>query len=259
MRPDFYRVVTDTARAGSRQKNHKTRLRISGKLYNPEIHDTLPYFEETRRARKMSRFPKNKGDNWGPIKRFLQSRIGELWNYVYSEIRWALPENSRESRRHVAGHLVRDTVTTDCFLGDGGKVCHIPKFGTKGAEEVVGFYVHPVTGRLEYKERPPKLKSVDRFLGNGLKVLDYDKETGMSSSEIESRIVLKVDEISRAEKRNGIWFLVHYRRLTEEERVTRDFYGRVIHTLPPLAQISEKQASKKELKKLGLKNDRPRA
>jgi len=51
--------------------------------------------------------------------------------------------------------------------------------------------------------------------------------------------------------------LFFYRQLSEEERVVKDFFGRVTGMRSPLEFLNQKQASKKELKNLGLKNDPP--
>ena len=250
MRPDFCKVVMEAPRHGSHWRNLKTKLRVSGKLYDPEVHDDLPSREKV--------FPnpsKDFADILGPIKGFLRSRIGRPWNDVYSEIRSVISPNASAPIRHIWEFHMKGEVVVNCFFGDDGKIYHIGKF-MRGLEEVKGFFVHPETGRLEYKEYPPKYKPKVHFVWNGFKVLKNDPETGQNEWN-DHLLIACVDEITRAEKRKGIWFLVFYRRLNEEERVMRDLLGRIVRILPPLTLVSEKQASKKELKKLGLKNDRP--
>lgn len=251
MRPDFYRVVTEAPRHGSHWRNLKTRLRISGKLYDPDIHDDLPSREKI--------FPnpsKGFSDILGPINGFLRSRVGRLWDDVYSEIRSVISPNASEPIRHIWEVHFKGEVLTNCFLNDDKKIYHIGKF--VGLREVEGFFVHPETGKLEYKEyNSRRFKRTVRSIGNGFVVLgqnEKDPDTGEWGSQFS--FIAKVDDLIRAEKRKGFWFLLFYRHLAEEERNVRDLLGRVINVLPPLKLISEKQASKKELRKLGLKNNR---
>lgn len=253
MRRDFCKVVTESPRGGSGSRNKKTGLRISGKQYDPDIHDDL-----SSARQKMSMYSKDFSDVLGPIKGFLRKSIGRLWDDVYSEIRSVISSNASEPIRHIWEVHLKGEIAFNCFFGADGKIYHFAKFSRKGEEEVSGFYIHPETRRLEFVQPKPKLRPPKpQFIGKGFLVLKEDKETG-EYWEYGKRFIAKIDDLTRVEKRKGIWFLAFYHRLTEEERVVRDLFGRIVRTLPPLTLVSEKQASKKELKKLGLKNDRPR-
>ncbi|MEK7559679.1 MAG: hypothetical protein AAB522_00035 [Patescibacteria group bacterium] len=251
MRNDFSRIVIESPRRGSWMPNRKTRLRITENNYNPEVHDLLPTRESMCRINRITGwFYKEFTDVIGPINRFLKSRLGQMWDDVFSEIAKAIPANSPQPIWHVRKDHIMEYVERHCFVGPDGKIWSKHWF-VRPEQPVDGFYVHPETGRLEYQEnRPIRRKTL--LIGNNLKILMSDPETGK-----EAKLVVKVDDTTRAEKHNGIWFLFFYRRLAESERKTKDIFGRVfIH--PPLKLLYKKQASKKELRALGLSNDRPR-
>ena len=264
MRPDFAKVVTESPRSGSGRKNRKTGLRLTANTYF-DIHDDSPGREKMCRRNRAGR------DDWkefrdvlGPIRGFLRSRIGRLWDDVYSEIRAVISPNATEPIRHIWEVHMKSEVARNCFVSDG-KICHFGSFGGGREEEVRGFYVDPKTQTLQYRElKKFRVHREPKFIGNGFQILGskrvwedgfYDSDTGDS---FKGTLVIKIDHLTRAQKINGLWHLFFYRERSKEERIAKDFFGRATGTLPPLELVRQKQASKKELKKLGLKNDPPR-
>ena len=203
MRPDFAKVVTEVPRSGSQRKNRKTRFRLTANTYRADVHDDLPVREKMCRRNR-------EGDDWGwkepanllgPIYGFLRSRVGQLWDNVYSEIRSVISSDAPEPARHVLEVHIKGEVVRDCFLGDDGYIYHIARYS--GLQPIEEFFVHPKTRRLEYREPTPRKKQVVLTMGKGSQVLTWkDPDTGMSIAEAD--LVVKVDYLTRAQKIKGL-------------------------------------------------------
>lgn len=173
------------------------------------------YLDGTRRHGKY-RFP---------IEKFLQSRLGYLWDDVHSEM-------SKEfDRRTYAGHTfwrrLKWTVETKCWIGaETGDVYSACRHYR--AARVDGFYVHPDTGILmhqAYKRKPkPELPTI--------------------------RIV--INDRRAIEKIEGIWYYTEYQ---PNPYYTRYFAYELDRQ--PYSVYLKRQLNKKTLKCLNLVNDTP--
>jgi len=84
MRSDMNKVVTESPRYGSRSRSKKTGLRI--RRYDPEQEYDFPTRMPSSRLRQYGWDAKEFSDVLGPLRRFLQSRVGRNWNRVYGEL-----------------------------------------------------------------------------------------------------------------------------------------------------------------------------
>lgn len=84
-----------------------------------------------------------------PFDRFLESRLGRLWDEVYSEI------CQEFDSRSLAGYsFLRDLkwhVATDCWIGAETGTVYSSRWGGSSVENE--FYVHPFTGVLCWAEK----------------------------------------------------------------------------------------------------------
>ena len=79
------------------------------------------------------------------IDKFLRSKVGQHWDKVYAEICKEFKKGSVERDEFM--RQLEWQVETKCWKGaESGKI-----FDSKG-EEVFGFYVHPLSGCLQYKK-----------------------------------------------------------------------------------------------------------
>ncbi len=270
MRPDFYRVVTERPRQGSRNRNRKTHFRVHD--VDACFQDALDSMPHSEKMVRYFRGPKGDGykdfsDVLGPIKGFLFKRVGDKWDDIYSEIRQALPANSPEPVRHIYEVHIKGQVEQNCISDVNGRI-----WESDGRRIVDRFYVHPATRTLEYIEpesyRTRYRKSIKRVIGNNVPLLrpkpdwkdvidDLDVGRGWSVKYT----VCKPNDTTRVVKINGIWYIYGYRIRKPHERVRVSFDAwmhRHEEHLPRLEQIVHKQANRRELKLYGLRNDTPR-
>jgi hypothetical protein len=114
MRPDMDKVLVERPRlAGGlrRPKGNRKRERLA-------MADLAPAREGYRR--RWTSFEKRFNEHLGPLRRFLQSRVGRPWNKVYSEICQHVRLDSAV-QSHVLDHL-RDYVMVNTRVIDGA-VC----------------------------------------------------------------------------------------------------------------------------------------
>lgn len=223
MRKDITKLLCETPRypgfrdmRGKEKTFHKKCLRRA--LHDAE-HIDEGFVRSPLRARNER--TKESREYLRPLVRFLEKRVGYLWNEVYGEIREVADKNSA-IRYHVFQHLV-DYVNLKTFIGEDGKVYAHLGFRRDGSfcicvEEANYFfdffYVHPVTHRLHMvprfkrkKEKTPKYFAKDHFVEviNGKRVVCstlYKKVNGewkvVFVKEMPSDRI--VDEYSESEK-----------------------------------------------------------
>jgi hypothetical protein len=160
MRHDMSKVLVERPRrrgyySGFRKGRHyetiasSIRNAVDAYFYDPDEAESPPSMESMRpKGRGVDR--KELNENLGPLWGFLQSRVGRLWNDVYSEIREHLGPDSAV-QMHVVQH-VKQGVVTDTVIVDG-KVGYYGKYGRgflslEGTSNYKLFYVHPLTGIL---------------------------------------------------------------------------------------------------------------
>lgn len=163
------------------------------------------------------------------IERFLNSRIGQPWSKILSEIGKEFDKRTEAGRQFF--RALKWNVETKCWKGAETGTIY-----TSVGVEVFEFYVHPLSGCLQYKKKPKRVQKVEPV----------------------TRIDLGNQQCY--EKIKGCWFFCHFKK--------NDYY------LPYYAQANpdaseenkelftrewtsydKRQLNSKELKKLGLKND----
>jgi hypothetical protein len=149
MRADMAKVIVERPRFGS-------RARGKGKGYRRRQQRLGPDEQPRREGIKVhSGGTKMLNEHLGPLRRFLQSRVGRPWNKVFAEICENISRNSAV-QDHVRDH-VDDYVETKVVLIDG-----VPCYGHSGlygrplnaGYRRLLLYVCPVTGLL--KRVPPR-------------------------------------------------------------------------------------------------------
>ena len=144
MRADMHKVVVERPRHGSRRKNRKWGQRLP--VLQESDYDDQPKFVSSGRRRQYGSRCKWLSDLLGPLERFLHSNVGRPWNKVYSELRCGL-DPRKVTGQHIFDHL-ETMVETNCWIGQDRKVySHSWRYG------VDGFYVHPNTGLLCFRQR----------------------------------------------------------------------------------------------------------
>ena len=187
MRADMKKVVVERPRRQSNMPNRKFGARLP---YIPD-HD---YDEQPKRVGISASYrysAKWLRDLLGPLERFLQSRMGQPWNDVYSEMCAGL--DKRDTTGQHIFDLMERMVARHCLMDVNGKICHF-RWGSTLAE-VEGFYVHPQTGTLCHAPRPNKRElKRRRLLAEEVTWLNINDESGYRKHE-------------------GIWYLVKLKRV----------------------------------------------
>ncbi|HMV86580.1 MAG TPA: hypothetical protein PLD20_01235 [Blastocatellia bacterium] len=237
MRKDMSKVVVERPRYGHKDLSKKTKLRIN--RYDPgNEYDDLP----NRLTASMSRRTKGFTDVLGPLKKFLQSNVGQPWDKVYSELCEHL-DRRKTTGRHVFQHL-EDYIETKCFVGEDGEIYACEDRG--GIQPVndshrwrARFYVHPKTGLL------------------------CKRKTGVSLAEREEK---KRQQRKTAERRpisvnqsyiriNGVWYIGDYVPDEANQRFDQkaeDLKLRYWDGKRWMQLVSKRKCTQKEVQKGGL-------
>ena len=151
-------ILIERPRGGWRKKKSRN-AKFWRRLTEEASTDGLlsPYRVKTRDKTKYL------SDNLGPLRGFLRSRVGQLWDDVYSELSQRLDRNT-VSGQHVIQHLW-DDVHRHVEIIEGVVYSKPGANGWCGRRELGQwrgeFYVHPETGVLciaKHKPRRPKPK-----------------------------------------------------------------------------------------------------
>jgi hypothetical protein len=217
-------------------------------------HDLLPSKEGMCAPHVRNWGGKELNENLSPLRRFIESRVGRLWDKVYSEI----CENLRADntvQQHVRDHI-KDFVAIRTSMVEGEVVVH----GVLGPillkNSYNGFYVHPVTGIL--------LRNEKRLTRRQEREIWKDQRASEEASKIHV-----AEDGTEYRKVNGLWFEVLWGEVTGTEirRVERDkivtiipysrqdiFTGKWHDKIGDLYRSGKLQLSKKKLRDLGLAN-----
>lgn len=118
MRPDMHEVVIERPRHGSSDRRKKDRW-------------SWPVDEEGERSPRRASTSRHRGgtrefsDLLGPLRRFLDSRVGRPWDAVYSELRAGLSPKS-QIHMHILQHVDHMVATRP---GDTGPLYVDPRTG----------------------------------------------------------------------------------------------------------------------------------
>lgn len=150
MRPDLAKCTTERPRSGGKRAA-SYKLKFGGTVpVHPDLEHDYPDenggFKSSHRHRH--RESKNFTDALGALRGNIRKNVGRPWNDVFSEFSKLLDRRS-VSGYHIWTHLIQE-VEINTYAEDGVVYEH----GRYGSSDfpVSGFYVHPVTGILEYKK-----------------------------------------------------------------------------------------------------------
>ncbi|HEY6401541.1 MAG TPA: hypothetical protein VI479_09040, partial [Blastocatellia bacterium] len=218
--------------SGHSLPGYKTRLRI--RRYDPEkdYEDTPKRVSGSRskyiRAGEIKYF----SDFLSPLRRFLRTNVGRLWDQVYSEMKEHL-DDRKVTGRHVFEHIESE-VETHPLIGDDGK------FYTTGYDgrlyPIREFYVDPRTGLLCWSDEKPPWRRRDKSIQKA----DY----------------VHLSANTCYVKMNGIWYFIEYKTSVENLALSQKIPA---IRESPILMLRKKQLSRKELKAAKLKNDHPLA
>jgi hypothetical protein len=161
VRQDLAKCTTERPRHG---RSWAIAKKYGGKVtINPDREHDYPeeYGGFRSSSRKRQANAKSFSDFLSPLRGAIRKNIGRPWDDVFGEFCEALDRRGL-SGYHIWTHLMWE-VETKTFLGEDGEVYGWPTFGGLPSK-VGGFYVHPRTGLLLYKQprRFQRLKKVPR-------------------------------------------------------------------------------------------------
>jgi hypothetical protein len=196
MRADMAKVIVERPRYGSRSKG-------AGKGYRRRQQrcawEEMPHREKLK---ERSGGTKRLNEHLGPLARFLQSRVGQPWNRIFSEICAHIDRNSAV-QDHVRDHLA-DFVAVKVILIDG-QPCQAEGQG----------YGQPLTRgrfrpRLYVCPRTGLLKRVTKGRSSWWR---------QRNEQAVAPACVKVDATHQYCRISGVWYLVTLQRfpITREE------------------------------------------
>ena len=109
MRPDLNKVLTEQPRRGSNSRNLKTHFSFRDYDDSREDRYSLPKRGKALMGnRELGPWNEDKDftDKLGPLKRWLASQVGRNWDRVYSELRQAFPNRSKQNHDLIETHLL---------------------------------------------------------------------------------------------------------------------------------------------------------
>ncbi len=142
MRHDIAKVITEVARSNSSDRSKKTAWRLLPQEFFLDDHG--PSKQSGSRYQGIDFSTKNQGDNLGPLRRFLQKRLGQRWEDIYSELCRVL-DKRKLMDLHVLVH-VRELVEINCCKDQNGQLRNADRHGA-----IQGFYVDPDSRKLCHK------------------------------------------------------------------------------------------------------------
>ena len=190
-----------------RQNRHETR-RICKDIPFEEDWDT-PDFRGMKRVHtsKPNSYDDKKqlNENLNPLRRFLNSRIGQPWDKVYSEIMSGLNLNNAV-QYHVWQHLIKfGEVETKTYM-EGNTVMAAGIIGPQSMTDLhwrEEFYVDPRDGTLRKTKNPPRRRR--------------EKKTSNNSYFDPKKPLLQYHKIGK------VWYEFKFREATAEEKKQKSF------------------------------------
>jgi len=231
------KCVIERPRRGSR-----TALSAKARSYGKIVeYDDGPDYDGLTRlpvSRKQVGYHKKLGDKdfsdvLGPLHRYLRSNCGRFWDDVYSEIKQTLGNAGWGVQHIISAHL---NVAIHTFRGVEGSVWVAHRHGVHKAGDVYyDYYVEPETGILREVVRQRKW---------------WWKERAKPLN------VVPIEDGKEYRKIDGIWYLHEFVEVEVKTPVfLRGSFFRMNSEKQSISK-SKRQLGKKQLKELGLRNDR---
>lgn len=226
MRPDLDKCTTECYRRGAGSLEHTYKIKFGGTV--KVVPDPEHEYDNERggfhsSARHRHKESKDFGDKLGALRGNIRANVGRPWDDVFSEFCQNLDRRSINGH-HIWTHLTQE-VELNAYIGVDDKIYSYGRYGWRG--EVTGYYVHPVTGILEYKDPRSWKRHIRR----------QEKEVTIPVPNAEGWHYRQID---------GLWF-----KLREEFVPEKYWYDSVLGKRGKIAEhwiISEKRsANRKEI------------
>lgn len=234
MRKDMSKVLIERPRTQSNARSRKWGLKI--KFVEDSDYENIITYTSSSRRRQYGWNAKESTDVLSPLRGYLRSRVGDLWDDVYSDICENMDRRSTVGA-HIFTHLWQYVERNTLMVGDA-----VHYYGYRGTFPVHDWYIHPLTGILCYDEYTRRYQRPDK---------------PVTSIPIESPTVNGLWGKSY-QKLEGIWYYTEWRKVERYESYWASAwrYGRnPWQTKWDVTDLYKQQLNKKELKILGLKND----
>lgn len=248
MRADMSKVIVERPRHGGK---HVRKGRATSDELQPKC--------EGMRAPYMRNYQnKELNEYLSPLYRFLQSRVGQPWNAVWSEIS-ANIRSDNAVQQHVRDH-VKMWVCTATRLDEQGEIELLDRaYGRQLDSTSTEFYVHPVNGLLCLNTE---------FL-SWKKRYQLNKQAQEAEWHANNKILPDGRKIARHE---GIWYEIEERPVPPATRgKVKGFLGneyetwiavpaydvllkRTVNKTNGTYVVSKRQLSREELKRAGVSN-----
>jgi len=241
MRKDMARLLVSRPRTGG----WPIKGRKNAKRWRDDYDLTLK-----REPMSRGRGSKYLNENLNPLRRFLRSRVGRLWDDVYSELREHLRVDSAV-QLHVFQHLW-EFVERHVEMVDGVAYALAAKGDHPLGTPWAPFYIHPETRRLCESDAGHRHWLKIRRERLGLEVPpDDDRHT--------------IDRAAVARRIDGVWYRIELKPLPDEGEVWDILAGRVqierwrrstelvrLYGASDRYGVAKVQLNKRALKQLGL-------
>jgi hypothetical protein len=247
MRSDMSKVIVERPRKGG------TNFRKGRALGE----DQLPSHQGMRLPYMMKYQNKELNEYLSPLWRFLQSRVGQPWNEVWSEIS-ANIRSDNAVQQHVRDH-VKMWVCTATRLDEQGDIELLDRaYGRQLDSTSTEFYVHPVNGLLCLNKE----------------FMSWKKRYKLNKQALEAEWDANNKTINgcKIRKHAGIWYEIDERPVPHPTRgKVKGFLGQEYETWIPVPAydvllkatvnktngyyvVSKRQLSRTELKRYGVSN-----
>jgi hypothetical protein len=248
MRGDMSRVIVERPRKGGHGFRKGRALQ----------EDEMPSHEGMRSPYRHTWEYKELNEYLSPLWRFLQSRVGQPWNAVWSEIS-AHIRSDNAVQQHVRDH-VKMWVCTATRLDERGEIELLDRaYGRQLEQSHIDFYVHPVDGLL----------CVNNAKTSWKKLYQQNKQAQEAEWHANNKIT---SDGARITCHEGIWYEIELRPIPGPTPVTTtDIFGRERVDYRPVPvydvllkrtlyqthgeyAVSKRQLSRSELKRAGVSN-----
>lgn len=198
MRSDMYKLITECYRSKGNWKNTLKNQRRKIKRMPIEKLEELSDKQSIRANKELGR-GFSFGENLSPLFRYLDSRVGDPWNDIYSDVRKNIPSGTLGD--HVLIHVKFHVLEHDLII-DGDKV-YIHKWKKKSQLSNNQLYVDGSGILRKYR----RIYSEREKLGIVYDFHHYDTNSGFSHFKLE----------------NGKWMIaVFYKNRKEIPKEIRD-------------------------------------
>jgi hypothetical protein len=203
MRQDMAKVIVERPRLGGRYKYRQHRRELKCELdyaLRKDNEDCVTPRESIRGWAVRNHEGKELNENLSPLRRFMLSRVGKVWDDVFSEICKVMDARSA-CQNHIWQHAV-DYVETKTFVHENGEIWYSPRYSYRSYnhrnEEYDGdlnrpikdsyavVYVDPCDGTLQAVPTKP------RYRHNNKITHDY----------------VVIDKYLQAHRIHGFWYMI---------------------------------------------------